>query len=175
MTHASLLSKLKSSYADYIEQSEENDGFPSIYVKSDNIEEFCRRLKSDPSLRFNFLSDIGGVDYLPQTPRFEVVYHLYSIPFKYRLRIKCKLAEGQEIPSVTAVWKTANWHEREAFDMYGIFFSDHPDLRRIYMWDDFEGYPQRKDFPLRGYKDRYNPYGDDPNLAEEDSRSNYRD
>ena len=75
------------------------------------------------------------------------------------MRIKCRLGDPPHIPSVTGVWRTANWHEREAWDMYGIVFDGHPDLRRIYMWEGFEGFPQRKDFPLRGYKDELNPFG----------------
>ncbi|MFL5017754.1 MAG: NADH-quinone oxidoreductase subunit C, partial [Rhizobium sp.] len=75
------------------------------------------------------------------------------------VRIKCCLGDPPRVPSVTGVWRTANWHEREAWDMYGIRFEGHPDLRRIYMWEGFEGFPQRKDFPLRGYKDKLNPFG----------------
>ena len=105
------------------------------------------------------LSDICGVDHYPETPRFEAVYHLYSLPNRWRVRIKCRLGDPPEVPSVTGVWRTANWHEREAWDMYGIRFLGHPDLRRIYMWEGFEGFPQRKDFPLRGYKDKLNPFG----------------
>ena len=87
------------------------------------------------------------------------MYHLYSLPNKWRIRIKCRLGDPPHIASVTGVWRTANWHEREAYDMYGIIFDGHPDLRRIYMWEGFEGFPQRKDFPLRGYKDELNPFG----------------
>jgi NADH-quinone oxidoreductase subunit C len=123
------------------------------------IVELCRFLKEQPALRFNFLSDLCGVDHYPATPRFETVYHLYSLPNKWRVRIKCRLGDPPHVPSVTGVWRTANWHEREAWDMYGIRFEGHPDLRRIYMWEGFEGFPQRKDFPLRGYKDRLNPFG----------------
>ncbi len=169
MTDSSLLNMLKSEYAQYIIKGiDTTDGFPCLEVEADNIATFCAELKQHPSLQFNFLSDICGVDFYPKTPRFQVVYHLYSISHKYRLRLKCTLAEDQEIPTVTKVWNTANWHEREAFDMYGIVFAKHPDLRRIYMWDDFEGYPQRKDFPLRGYRDEYNPYGEDPDSNQED-------
>ena len=121
----------------------------------------CRFLKEDPELRFNFLSDICGVDHFPQLPRYETVYHLYSLPLKGRVRIKCRLDDPPRVPSVSGVWGTANWHEREAYDMYGFIFEGHPDLRRIYMWDDFEGFPMRKDFPLRGYKDALNPFGEE--------------
>ncbi len=168
MPDSTLLATLKTDYGKYIiDGTDTSDDFPCVEVEPHNIAAFCSELKHDTNLQFNFLSDICGIDYLPQIPRFVVVYHLYSITNKIRVRIKCKLAEDAEIPSVTSVWKTANWHEREAFDMYGIVFTEHPDLRRIYMWDEFEGYPQRKDFPLRGYCDEYNPFGDPPESRQE--------
>jgi NADH-quinone oxidoreductase subunit C len=134
-------------------------GIHAFAVPPERIVEFCRFLKEHPALQFNFLSDICGVDHFPATPRFEAVYHLYSLPNNWRVRIKCRLGDPPRVPSVTGVWRTANWHEREAWDMYGISFEGHPDLRRIYMWEGFEGFPQRKDFPLRGYKDELNPFG----------------
>ena len=134
-------------------------GIDVFAVPPETIVEFCRFLKEHPALRFNFLSDICGVDHYPEMPRLEAVYHLYSLPNKWRIRIKCRLGDLPQVPSVTGVWRTANWHEREAWDMYGIRFEGHPDLRRIYMWEGFEGFPQRKDFPLRGYRDKLNPFG----------------
>jgi NADH-quinone oxidoreductase subunit C len=134
-------------------------GVHAFAVLPEMIVELCRFLKEHPALRFNFLSDICGVDHYPGTPRYEAVYHLYSLPNKWRVRIKCRLGDPPVVPSVTGVWRTANWHEREAWDMYGIRFEGHPDLRRIYMWEGFVGFPQRKDFPLRGYKDNLNPFG----------------
>ncbi len=116
-------------------------------------------LRIDPELRFNFLVDVLGADYPENAPRFEVVYHLYSIQRKHRLRIKVRVPEGESVPTVSRVWATADWHEREVFDMFGIVFDGHPDLKRIYLPDDWEGFPLRKDYPLRGYKDRYNPFG----------------
>ncbi len=136
------------------------DGMQTFLVEPDLIVEVCRFLKEDPELRFNFLADICGVDHFPGENRFEVVYHLYSIPFIMRVRLKCRAGDPPKVPSVTGVWRTANWHEREAYDMYGIRFDGHPDLRRIYMWEEFEGFPMRKDFPLKGYKDAYNPFGE---------------
>ena len=130
-----------------------------LHVPPGDLVRLCTCLRDDPALVFNFLADICGVDFHPKTPRFMLVYHLYSIPHKMRLRIKCSLGDPPVAPTVTPVWTTANWHEREAFDMYGIHFDGHPDLRRIYMWDGFDGYPMRRDFPLRGYKDGYNPMG----------------
>src|SRR3990172_8011755 len=89
---------------------------------------------------------------------FEVVYHLYSIPFKNRLRIKVRVREDETVPSVTSLWRSADFAERETFDMFGIVFEGHPNLKRIYMPMEWEGYPLRKDCPLTGFKDRYNPF-----------------
>jgi NADH-quinone oxidoreductase subunit C len=133
----------------------------TVVVKTDKIVEVCQFLRDDPQLRFNYLSDVCGADYSPKVPRFEVVYHVYSIPFKHRVRLKCRINEGERVPTVVGIWPTANWHERETYDMYGIEFEGHPDLRRIYLWEGFEGYPMRKDYPLKGYKDKYNPFGEE--------------
>jgi NADH-quinone oxidoreductase subunit C len=135
------------------------DGMQTFLVPPGLIVEVCTFLKEDANLKFDFLADICGVDHHPEDDRFEVVYHLYSIPFKARVRLKCRAGDPPLVPTVTGVWRTANWHERETFDMYGIKFNGHPDLRRIYMWEEFEGFPMRKDFPLKGYKDAYNPFG----------------
>ena len=138
----------------------ETFGMLTLTVSKGNLLPLCHLLKHDSALQFNFLSDICGVDHYPKHPRLETVYHLYSIPFKYRLRIKCRFELDELPPSVVPVWQTANWHEREAYDMYGIAFVGHPDLRRIYMWEGYDGYPMRKDYPLRGYADHYNPFGE---------------
>lgn len=121
----------------------------------------CEFLKTDPAMQMNYLVDVVGVDYTPVTPRFEVVYHLYSIPQRHRIRLKIKVEEGESLPSVTGIWPAADFPEREAYDMYGIYFDDHPNLKRIYMPHDWEGFPLRKDYPLRGYKDQYNPFGEE--------------
>ncbi len=121
----------------------------TITVERGAIVGICRFLKEHPDLRYNFLADLCGVDWLERRePRFEVVYNLYSIPRTDRIRVKVRLPEGVEVPSVTDVWPTANWHEREVFDMFGIRFAGHPDLRRILMPEDWEGYPLRKDYPV---------------------------
>ena len=123
----------------------------TIRVKREHLLEISRFLKEDPATTFNFLSDLCGVDYMGREPRFEVVYHLYSMEHKHRLRMKVSLAESDlSIPSVVSIWRTANWHERECFDLLGITFSDHPDLTRILTPDGFTDHPLRKDFPLRG-------------------------
>lgn len=155
------LKKLKDRFSKDIKDIYESFDLYTVVVDKDKIAEVCHFLRDDPKLRFNYLSDVCGVDYFPKAPRFEVVYHLYSIPFKHRIRLKCRINEGERVPTVVGIWKTANWHERETYDMYGIVFEGHPDLRRIYLWEGFEGHPLRKDYPLKGYKDKYNPFGEE--------------
>ena len=114
----------------------------------------CRFLKE--SQQFVRLADVTAVDWHPQKPRFEVVYHLHSVERNTRLRLKCRLpGEAPEIDSVTSVWRSANWYEREIFDLFGIAFHNHPALRRIMMPEDWEGHPLRKDYPIHGYKYSY--------------------
>jgi NADH-quinone oxidoreductase subunit C len=110
-------------------------------------------LAGQPGLRFSFLSDLTVVDRFPLEPRFELNYHLLSLDRKERLRLRVRLPGAEPVvASVTPVWPTANWHEREAFDLFGIRFEGHPDLTRILMPDDWEGYPLRKDYPVEGYR-----------------------
>ena len=147
----SVAGKLKDRFMDAIQEVSEAHGELTLIVDRGQIVEICRRLKDDADLRYNLLMDMAGVDYLGREPRFEVVYQLYSVPHNSRLRLKVRVPESDLIvPSVTSVWSTANWHEREAFDMLGIRFSGHPDLRRIYMPDDYPAHPLRKDFPILG-------------------------
>jgi NADH-quinone oxidoreductase subunit C len=155
------LKKLKERFSEDIKDIYEAFDLHTVVVAKEKIVEVCHFLRDDPKLRFNYLSDVCGVDYFPKAPRFEVVYHLYSIPFKHRIRLKCRIDEGERVPTVVGIWKTANWHERETYDMYGIVFEGHPDLRRIYLWEGFDGHPMRKDYPLKGYKDKYNPFGEE--------------
>jgi NADH-quinone oxidoreductase subunit C len=127
-------------------------GETTVVVPRERLLRAAEYLAAEPSLRFSFLSDITPVDRFPLEPRFEVNYHMMSIDRKERLRLKVRLPGNDAvIASVTPVWPTANWHEREAFDLFGIRFEGHPDLRRILMPDDWEGYPLRKDYPTEGY------------------------
>ena len=114
----------------------------------------CLFLKTTSGLEFNFLSDLCGFDRGPEEePRFEVNYHLFSTTKFHRVRLKVLVNEDDaHVPSVTGVWRTANWHERETYDLFGVIFDNHPDLRRILLPDDWQGYALRKDFPLRGYE-----------------------
>ena len=125
-------------------------GDETVAVKPDRILEILRFLKEDERLSFDFLSDLCGVHYPERDYEFEVVYHLYSFLTNCRLRIKARLHENGRIVSVTSIFPGANWPEREAYDMVGIQFEGHPDLRRILMPDGFEGHPLRRDFPLTG-------------------------
>ncbi|GAQ95375.1 NADH-quinone oxidoreductase subunit C [Thermodesulfovibrio aggregans] len=121
----------------------------SVTVRKEKIKDILKYLKEEQG--FNHLQDLCGVDNYPENPRFEVVYNLYSIWRRLHIRIKAKIYEEEpEIDSVTELWKGANWHERECYDMFGIRFRSHPDLRRILMPEDWEGFPLRKDYPLRG-------------------------
>jgi NADH-quinone oxidoreductase subunit C len=125
----------------------------TIFVARENIREACALLRDDENCAFNFLSDVTCVDWFPAEPRFEVVYHLLSIPKKERVRLKVKLdSSSPVVDSVTPVWIGANYFEREVFDLFGIRFSGHPYLRRLLMPGDWEGYPLRKDYPVEGYR-----------------------
>lgn len=122
----------------------------NVTVQKKDIMEICKFLHSDPDLHYQFLTDLCGLDYYPETPRFEVAYHLYSMKNNQRLRLKARVGEKESIASVESIWKVADWYEREAYDLFGITFENHPDLRRIMMWDGYEGHPLRKDFPVEG-------------------------
>jgi NADH-quinone oxidoreductase subunit C len=122
----------------------------TLTVPRDGIVKLLTFLRDDSQCRFETLVDICACDYPTETERFEVVYHLLSMRLNQRIRLKLRTDEMTPVPSATAVFPVANWYEREAFDMYGVLFSDHPDLRRILTDYGFEGYPLRKDFPLTG-------------------------
>jgi NADH-quinone oxidoreductase subunit C len=123
--------------------------FATIYVPSDRLVETCRVLRDTEALRFTTIIEVTAADYVPRDPRFEVVYHLLSISRRDRLRIKVRVADGGTVPTVQAVWKGAGWLEREVWDMFGIVFDGHPDLRRLLMPEDWEGHPGRKDYPVQ--------------------------
>ena len=148
---ADLVERLKEKFPQAVEETVHFRDEYTVRIGREHLLEVSRFLKEDPKYGFNFLSDLCGVDYMGREPRFEVVYHLYSMEHKHRLRMKVSLSEGDlTIPSVTPVWKTANWHERECFDLLGIIFTNHPDMRRILTPEGFTDHPLRKDFPLRG-------------------------
>jgi len=121
-----------------------------ISVTPGNLVNLIDFVKNDESCQFRQLTDIAGVDYPERENRFDVIYHFLSFKWNVRLRIKTEINENGSLPSICSIFPSANWFEREAFDMYGIQFTDHPDLRRILTDYGFEGYPLRKDFPLTG-------------------------
>lgn len=123
-----------------------------VYVDAKNIVEFLQFLRNDENLSFKILIDVFGADLLGiRSPRFEVIYNLLSLKLNSRITVKVAVESGEEVPTICKIFSAANWFERETFDMYGIVFSGHPDLRRILTDYGFEGHPLRKDFPLTGY------------------------
>ena len=126
--------------------------FPTIYVPASHLVPTSQALLETPALRFNVLLEVTAADYLPREPRFEVVYHLLSIPHRHRLRMKVRVASNEVdgvVPTVQSVWPGAGWPEREVWDMFGIVFAGHGDLRRLLMPEDWEGHPARKDYPVQ--------------------------
>ncbi len=146
------IEKLKAENADWVSDFKDARGEVTIIVPREAIVDVCWVLKTKH--QFDMLADLCGTDGGPEEdPRFEVLYHLFSTIHHNRLRLKVLLSEDEpNIGTVTTVWKTANWHERETFDLFGIIFDGHPDLRRILLPSDFDGHALRKDYPLRGYE-----------------------
>ncbi len=131
-------------------------GQVGVMVKNERIQEICRFLHDDPALNMDHLADLTAVDYSAYAGdsglRFEVVYNLISTVFRHRIRLKVRVPEDNpRIDTVTPIWQTANWHERETYDLMGIIFHGHPDLRRILLPEDWVGHPLRKEYPLKGY------------------------
>jgi NADH-quinone oxidoreductase subunit C len=123
-------------------------GDATALVAKEQLVPVMRFLRDDPELAFDMLTDLTCVDYLGQEPRFEMVYHLYSLAKNHRLRVKARVPEAPcEIESLCALWPSANWMEREVWDLYGVRFGGHPDLRRILLYEEFQGHPLRKDYP----------------------------
>ena len=142
--------QIKNRFPGAVLEEETSHGDIFITVSKESFLDVMRFLHDDEDLKFDLLRDVVGVDYLPRKPRFEVVYVLFAVEGLRRLIVKLKVNEDEEVPSVTGIWKTADWPEREVFDLVGIRFSGHPDLRRILTWDNFDGHPLRKDFPVLG-------------------------
>ena len=153
-TPSPVATALERQRPEYVTQVVESLNETTLIVPREQIVSACHYLKSTPGLDFNFLSDLCGFDRGPEEePRFEVNYHLFSTTKHHRVRLKVLLNEDDpHVLSVTGVWRTANWHERETYDLFGIIFDEHPDLRRILLPDDWQGHALRKDFPLRGYE-----------------------
>ncbi len=143
--------KLQENFPDSFISSNVYMGDLSVEVDKKDIVKICTLLKEDSELEFILCEDVTAIDWSKRKDRFTVVYHIFSFKHNFRLRIKANVDESDcTIDTVSSVWNTANWEEREVYDMFGISFNNHPDLRRMYMPEDFEHYPLRKDFPLTG-------------------------
>ena len=147
---------IKARFPDAVTSSHAWRGDDTVVLRRERLVEVCRFLKHDEDMAFDLPVDVCGVDYLGwKEPRFEVVYHLCSVTKRHRIRLKVELSQDDPVvPSVTCVWRGVNWFEREAFDMIGVRFEGHPNLKRILLYAGFEGHPLRKDFPQRGYQPR---------------------
>jgi NADH-quinone oxidoreductase subunit C len=147
------LDRLVERYPDEVVSTHADHGDETAVVRPEKLVEIMTFLRDDEITSFEMLSDLTGVDYLGvKEPRFEVVYHLYSLTKNHRLRVKVELEDDEdiplEVPSIMEIWRAAYWMEREAWDLYGIHFAGHPDLRRILMYDQFRGHPLRKDYEM---------------------------
>ncbi len=145
---------LKAKLQSFIPDFDDINGTPGFYIDKEKIIDACKILKDDTDLKFNSLVDAVSVDRFQKKNRFEMIYNVISIETNERIFVKIKLdSKNPEMQSLTEVWKSANWYEREAYDMMGINFINHPDLRRMYMPENYEYHPLRKDFPLMGIPD----------------------
>ncbi len=152
---SSAVDALRESLGEAVEEVTSHVGQTSVRVKAGRLLDACRFLRDDPRSRMNLLSDLCGVDYPQEAERFEINYQLYSIPLNQRVRVKVRTRDGDPVASVTGLWPTANWHEREVFDLFGIVFTGHPDLTRILLPDDWKGHPLRKEYPLEGFSEQH--------------------
>lgn len=153
-----IVDKLKEKFPEVVEEISYYAGQIIVRIQSHALLQVCSFLKEHPSIEMNYLSCITGVDYPEREKRFDIVYHLYSISKNHRLTLKINVGERECVPSVTKIWKTANWHEREAYDLLGISFSGHPQLERILTPEGFPHHPLRKDFPLEGNPEEHIKY-----------------
>jgi len=146
-----IIQKLRSRFDDDIVEVSSFRDDATVGIRASAVLPVCRFLRDDEELRFNFLMDLTCVDYPEREDRFMVVYNLYSLQYNRRIRLTVRVGgDHPAVDSVISVWKSANWLEREVYDLMGVHFREHPDLRRIVLPDDWEGHPLRKDYPLRG-------------------------
>ncbi len=149
--NALITDKVKERFGALLEEISDFRDDLCFTVKSDQIVEIGKFLKDDPDLQFIMCKDITAIDWATRKKRFTTVYHIYSFKLNYTLRLKANIdVDPPAVETVTSVWRSAEWYERETFDMYGIKFTNHPDLRRIYMPEGFEYHPLRKEFPVIG-------------------------
>jgi len=148
LTDDPILHRLRARFPTAVLEAVEILGLPTLTIAREQIVEVCRFLREDEEAQFDFLTDLTA-RHIPDAEKpFQVIYHLYSFPRNVRWRLKVNLAEGEACPSVVSVWSAANWMEREAYDLVGVRFEGHPDLRRLLLPEDWEGHPLRKDYPL---------------------------
>ncbi len=146
-----IVEKLKKNFGEFVQEVTDFRNDLSITIASNKIVDVSKFLKEDPELEFVMCKDVTAIDWATRKNRFTVVYHIYSFKNNYFLRLKSNIVEETPaIDSVTSVWPSSNWYERETFDMYGIVFKNHPDLRRMYMPEGFQYHPLRKEFPVLG-------------------------
>lgn len=144
-----MVAGLRAAFGERVRAAGVAHGEVTLEIHRDDALEVFRALRDQPQFAFNFLMDVTAVDYLGETPRFAVVYHLYSVSQNHRLRVKIRVVETDAwVHSLTPLWKLANWAERECWDMFGIRFVGHPDPRRILMYEEFVGHPLRRDYPV---------------------------
>ena len=153
-TPSQMVAAIEREHPTWVSSTVTAYGEITVVVPREHIAEACTFLKTWPEGRFDFLADLCGADRgVEEEPRFEVNYHLFSTTRHHRIRLKVLLKEDDpHVQTVTSVWRTANWHERETYDLFGVIFDGHPDLRRILLPEDWQGHALRKDFPLRGYE-----------------------
>jgi NADH-quinone oxidoreductase subunit C len=143
-------------FADAIEKVVVDRGELTLHIVPAKIAEVCQIMRDDEALRFELCSSVDAVDYLnSDARRFHISYQLTSMTYRRRIRLEAAVADGTSLPSVTSIYPTADWQERETYDMFGVIFDGHPNLTRILMPDDWEGHPQRKDYPLGGVPVEY--------------------
>jgi NADH-quinone oxidoreductase subunit C len=148
-----VVEKLREWDAEVVSETTQFRGQWTLVVPKQHLRRVAEYLQGEPGLEFNFLSDISAVDRLPAEPRFELNYQLLSIPMRKTLWLRVWVSGAEPVvESLTPVYPTANWHERETYDLFGVRFDGHPDLRRILMPEDWEGYPLRKDYPVEGFR-----------------------
>lgn len=148
-----LVSKIEAAHSDALEEIEDFRGERTLYIRKEALKNICQFLRDDPDLQYNFLTDIVADDMLPEFPRFAVNYQLYSIPHNHRVRLRVRVEDPEDGPeTVASVWAIATWLEMEVWDLMGVRFKGNTSLRRLFLPEDWQGHPLRKDYPL-GYEE----------------------
>lgn len=154
----STLERIRSQFQEDVVELHQQLEQDTVIISKSALVPLAGFLKEEPTLQYDFLMDLTAVDYFKRKPRFEVVYHFLSLQHLFRIRVKVPLSEPDtELDSLVSIWPSANWYEREVYDMFGIRFAGHPDLKRILMYPEFEGHPLRKDYPIDKRQPRVGP------------------